>query len=452
MSRLQIQLPVIQNWSCHNCGGCCREHLIEITEDEKRRIDRQGWTAADGVPVSEPLIRQLGPGCYQLAHQADGACVFLDEDGLCRIHAKFGEAAKPLACRVYPYAYHPSGNDITVSLRFSCPSVVQNLGQRVLDQQDALQQVAQQIVPVKHRGTEPPAVHGEQRVDWKDFRKFLTAFDEAFTDDRVDFATQLMRVLSWLELVEQSRFETVRGAKLQDYLNLICEAACRAQPDSDLPVLQPSRTGRLMFRQLVAQLLRHDTDVTARSGLSARLGLLLSGLRFTMGVGRTPPLPDPISVARVFGRHDQSLAKHGSPDSDAADSGTAEEACQRPLFSDLEQEFGGRTPEFDRLMVRYFRVKIQGLHFCGPANFDMNLLDGFRSLALMYPATMWVARIRASCQGRRHLILEDVQASLATVDHNYAYSPALGLNSSLRRLRMLGQMQQITRLCGWYSR
>ena len=50
---------------------------------------------------------------YRLGHQADGACVFLDERGLCRIHAKFGEQAKPLACRIYPYAFHPAGKKIT---------------------------------------------------------------------------------------------------------------------------------------------------------------------------------------------------------------------------------------------------------------------------------------------------------------------------------------------------
>ncbi len=431
MAQPPLQLPVIQNWSCHNCGGCCREHLIEITADEKKRIDRQNWTAADGIPADQPLVEKTGDGGYRLAHQADGACVFLNENGLCRIHAKFGEPAKPLACRVYPYAYHPAGHSATVSLRFSCPSVVQNLGQRVVEQADQLQSVAKEVIPARHQAASPPMIHGTQQLDWKDFNRFLTAFDEAFTDDSVNFATQLMRVLSWLELVEQCQFETIRGNKLQDYLNLVTQAAAKAQPDSELPVLKPNRTGRTMFRQLVAQLLRHDTEATAQAGLKERLRLLMHGVRMTFGWGRVPPLPDPISVTRVFGPHNPTSLQ--------------------PSFADVEPAFNGRTPEIDRLMSRYFRVKIQGMHFCGPANYDLSLVDGFRSLALMYPATLWVARVRAIGHGRNHLELADAQAALATVDHNYGYSPALGMAASLNRLRILGKLQQVTRLCGWYS-
>lgn len=444
MARLTLQLPVIQNWSCHNCGGCCREHLIEITEDEQRRIEKQNWTAADGIAADRPLTEKIGNGRHRLAHQTDGACVFLDEQGLCRIHGKFGEAAKPLACRVYPYAFHPSGDQVTVSLRFSCPSVVQNLGQRVVDQKEQLQSIAREVVPTAHRPVKPPTIHSNQQLDWIDFRSFLEAFDESFTDDTVDFATQLMRILTWLELVEQSQFETIHGDHLRQFLSALILAAAKAQPDSDLPVQEPSRTGRVMFRQLVAQLLRHDTQVTADAGWRSRISGLMTGLRFTMGYGRVPRLPDPVSAARVFGSN--------APDRTADNAAPGFRPVAPPRFADVESEFNGRSPEVDRLMSRYFRTKIQGLHFCGPANFGLNLIDGFRSLALMYPATLWVARIRAANYGRSVVLLEDVQASLAAIDHNYAYSPALGTHSSLRRIQILSRLQQVTALCGWYSR
>ncbi len=148
MARPGVILPILQNWSCHNCGGCCREHQIVITADEKKRIDKQKWTAADGVAVDQPLIVPHGRD-FRLNHQTDGACIFLDDQGLCRIHAKFGEAAKPLACRAYPYAVHPSGNSVTVSLRFSCPSVVQNLGQPVAQQRQSLEKTCGRNCPVK---------------------------------------------------------------------------------------------------------------------------------------------------------------------------------------------------------------------------------------------------------------------------------------------------------------
>lgn len=431
VAKQTLTLPVIQNWSCHNCGGCCREHLIEITDAEKSRIEGQNWTADDGVPSDRPLIQPMGRGRFRLAHQDDGACVFLDPGGLCRIHAKFGEPAKPLACRVYPYAFHPVSGNLSVSLRFSCPSVVQNLGQRVVEQKPDLDQLASLVTAGSTKSFEPPLIHGSQKVDWSDVLQFLTAFDEELSDDSVNFATRLMRVLTWLELVEQSAFDKVRGGRLKEYLDVLTKASRKAQPDSDLPVLKPTRMGRLLFRMLVAQLLRHDTEATAQGGLMTRFGLLSAGLKFTFAVGQVPKLQESISVKKVFG--------------------DSTESRMSPRFADLESSFAGRTNEIDRLMTRYFRVKIQGLHFCGAANFDWNLVDGFRSLALMYPATLYIARLRASRQQRQQLELSDVQAALATLDHNYAYSPATGNASALKRIRILGRLQQITALCGWYS-
>src|SRR5580704_10984888 len=146
-----LELPTIQNWSCHNCGGCCRQHAIEISEDERQRIISQNWEADANISHDRPFLVKIGPfpwsKRHRLAHQPDGACVFLNERGLCRIHAKFGEAAKPLACRIYPYAFHPAGKKVTVSLRFSCPSVAANRGERVAAQERDLTTLERLVVP-----------------------------------------------------------------------------------------------------------------------------------------------------------------------------------------------------------------------------------------------------------------------------------------------------------------
>ena len=97
MAMLPLRLPTIQNWSCHNCSGCCHQHLIEITEEERQRILDQNWKPADGIPAGQPVVvphhSSLFRKSYRLAHRDNGACIFLRDDGLCRIHAKFGEPA-----------------------------------------------------------------------------------------------------------------------------------------------------------------------------------------------------------------------------------------------------------------------------------------------------------------------------------------------------------------------
>ena len=437
MSRDALNLPVIQNWSCHNCGGCCREHLIEITDEEKRRIDKQGWKASD-FDVAGDLLIPLGKNSYRIAHQSDGACAFLNSDGLCRIHARYGEPAKPLACRVYPYAFHPSGRkELTVSLRFSCPSVVQNLGASVPGQAEDLAAMGRQIVRGKNREHTAPLIHkhsthGPQQVTWADFHQFLNALDNAFSDESVDFVVRLMRVLSWLDLVEASQFQTIKGQKLTEFLQLITSAAAKAQPDNDMPIHRPGRMARIMFRLIAGQFARHDTEDDYRRGLGMRFELFVAAMKFSTGLGTVPLLRGSSSVATAFGQNEN-------------DSGRS------ARFGHLETAFNGRTNEIDELFARYFRVKIQGIHFCGPAHYDTSLVDGFRCLALMYPVVMWLARHRAYRRGENSLALSDVQAALATADHNFGYSPALGTASALNRVSILARMKQLTSLVGWYS-
>jgi lysine-N-methylase len=283
MARPGVILPILQNWSCHNCGGCCREHQIVITAEEKRRIDKQKWKTTDGVVDDRPLIVAHGDR-FRLNHQADGACVFLDEKGLCRIHAKFGEAAKPLACRAYPYAVHPSGNSVTVSLRFSCPSVVQNLGEPVAQQRKTLEALAQEIVPSSYTAPKAPRFGNDQQLlTWPDVTLLLAFIERGLSVGKASFATRLLRVAGWLDLLEQTPGEAMFGDQLGRLLPALHETSVRAYPDDAAPLLKPSSIARTMFRQFVAQLLRHDTELTARGGLMSRLRLLSDGVRFYAG-------------------------------------------------------------------------------------------------------------------------------------------------------------------------
>ena len=119
-------LPVLQNWDCHSCGDCCRSYAVPVTAEERRRIEAQGWEALPefkGVPY---FVRRRGE--FYLNHRADGGCVFLGADNLCRIHGKFGSAAKPLACRIYPFLLVPAGDHWNLGLRLACPSAAENKG------------------------------------------------------------------------------------------------------------------------------------------------------------------------------------------------------------------------------------------------------------------------------------------------------------------------------------
>jgi lysine-N-methylase len=431
-----LLLPVFQNWACHNCGGCCREHVIGITAEEKQQIEAQGWSAADGVPEDSPLFVPLAAG-WRINHQPDGACVFLAPNGLCRIHSKFGESAKPLACRLYPYAIHPAGHIVTASLRFSCPSVVQNLGPAVSSVRSTVEALAKEVVPASYRNAPAPDLRPGLPFDWPRMTRLLAWIERGLSDSTIAFPLRLQRVLMWISLLGRAEPEALSDEHFGDLVKLLFEAANRALPDAAAPVAAPNGLARLMFRQFLAQLLRHDTAANLTSSFGARLRLLMEGLRFTFGKGMIPRLADPNSVRVAFVERPGVSRPAVAP---------------RIPFSTAEAPLTSWQSDWDELFTRYFHVKLQGLHFCGAAFYGYPVLSGFYSLALMLPATLWTARVRAAAEQRTQLLRRDLEAALATIDHNFGYSAVFSLASSRKRIEQLAAMDQLGRIAAWYSR
>lgn len=404
-------------------SGCCRHHAIEVTAAERRRILDQGWGAAEGTPSGNALFKwHAGPPWrkrYRLAHKADGACVFLDERSRCRIHGKFGEAAKPRACRVYPFAFHPAGKKVTLSLRYSCPSVVANRGASMAQQRGPIQALAQLVVPAGHEKTPAPAVTKNRQLDWHDFMRLVAALDDTLAEPGVPVTVKLLRGLHWLALVEKAPDEALAG-RVAEFIDFARRAAAQSVPEeSSLPPAEPpSGAARKMFHMLTAQYARKDTVLNLNAGLVGRWKLLVAALRFSRGGGRTPAL---------------------------------QEVFREVPFAALEEPFGVPAAS-EELWTRYFRVKVQGLHFCGAAYYGVPLVEGFRSLALIYPATLWIARWLALSQGRAALEADDVARALSISDHHHGYSPLFGSLGFRGRVQVLATTGEIPRLVRWYAR
>ena len=423
MASFNLNLPVLQNWDCHNCGGCCKQHLIEITDVERNRIVNQGWTALDGIVQGKSVVEKMGGWFrrprWRLAHQADGGCVVLDDRGLCRIHAKFGEAAKPLACRIYPFAFHPEGQTVAVSLRFSCPSVVKNLGRTMFQQQSEIRRLATSVVPQELEKGLAPQINPSERLGWQEFRWFVAALGETLSDTAVPLVVRLRRALHWTELVGQAKFHKLQGHRLREFLGLVQESAHADIPE--LPELdqEPTPLGRLYFRLLVAQYSRKDTSADLTTGLLGRWKLLQAIWKFSRGKGNIPPL---------------------------------QEAFRSVPFAALEMPYGPINGEQDEILTRYLRVKVQALHFCGAAYYDVPFVEGFQSLALVVPVTLWIARWLAAGSGRSGWTTEDIIKALSIADHHHGYSPALGQSAARRRVQMLADSGDLPRLVSWYLR
>jgi lysine-N-methylase len=142
-------LPVVQNWDCHASGDCCRQgYIVSLTEEERKRIETQGWDPDRDLGGLAPTVREgmLGRRRWRLGQRADGACVFLGDNGRCRIHERFGYDAKPLPCRLFPFILIPAGKEWRVGMRYACPSAAANLGRPLAEHDPALNAFADELV------------------------------------------------------------------------------------------------------------------------------------------------------------------------------------------------------------------------------------------------------------------------------------------------------------------
>ena len=87
----------------------------------------------------------------------------------------------------------------------------------------------------------------------------------------------------------------------------------------------------------------------------------------------------------------------------------------------LEQPAGPLPDASERLLERYYRVKLESYQFFGPTNFNASYWEGFESLLLTFPAAMWLARMFRD-RPREQAVAQAVRM----VDDNFGYNRLLG--------------------------
>jgi Fe-S-cluster containining protein len=132
---VKLQVPSEQRFTCAQCGACCRGGwaiVVTAAEVERyRSIGAARWYADADAPGADPFLPAPG-GHFRIRPRADGACGFLTDANRCRIHEELGAQAKPLACRTFPFAFHPARGRPLVTASASCPTIVRDEGEPVL--------------------------------------------------------------------------------------------------------------------------------------------------------------------------------------------------------------------------------------------------------------------------------------------------------------------------------
>ncbi|MCS7167125.1 MAG: YkgJ family cysteine cluster protein [Gemmatales bacterium] len=425
MTRPIRHLPVLQNWDCHQCGNCCTDYWVPVTPEERRRIEAQGWSQLpefQGIPLFVPY----GPFWrrkWRVNQREGDRCIFLDEHGLCRIHAKFGPEAKPFACRLYPYVLVPVGDHYRVSLRFACPSATANKGRPLTAQRDELKEYAQgferwhrEMNPQAHAGSVDQLLPLGQG-DWLDWDEIVLFSDEFV---RILRSREWPLVRRWLQILYvartcwEARFDKVRGSRLREFLQLLADAARLELSERPMPVIRPSWVGRILFRNFLAISLRKDQGVRRGDASRNRLRLMAAMWRMLRGRGKLPPL------------------QKGLPE---------------VTFADMEKPLPELPAAAWELLERYYLVKMQSLQFFGPAFMNYPFLIGLEMLALTLPMILWLTRGYLDRGGAAA-----VEKAVQVIDENFGYSPFLESSRQRLALRILAMRQETERLILWYAR
>lgn len=94
----------MSGFACQRCGACCRwpGTVLLTAEDVAAAAEFLGLGGGEFVETYTALARNRAQ--LALKEAPDGACVFLDAAGRCRIYA-----ARPRQCRDFPHGWRVAG-------------------------------------------------------------------------------------------------------------------------------------------------------------------------------------------------------------------------------------------------------------------------------------------------------------------------------------------------------
>jgi len=404
---LPVWMPSIpdQRWSCHSCTRCCRELVGDLREEDRRRLDEQQWESRLGVA---PYLRVRNK--WALNKWPDGRCVFLQDDGLCRIHVELGFDAKPFSCRIYPFTIVKAEGQWLTAWRFDCPSMARSQGadmaSHISEEMPARGGARHQEVLLRRaRPAAPEELHA-----------LLGALNTWLLDDSRPLAEVTAGAASLVDTLRESDLVAVRDDRFAELVGLLVPDLPRAL--EDISPDPPTPRQQALFRQLVFAYTEHVTLEDIRSRRTRwlrRLEQVRWAGRFRRGRGSVPPV-----------------------------AGVKRDVCFEAVQAIGPADVDG--PQITAMLGRFLRMRVLSRYQFGPAYYGWPVLDGLRALWLVVPVVGWLARYLAAARRAERLTFQDAMEGLALVDGVIGRSPGLGIASERLRLDFLSGREGVCRL------
>lgn len=412
--RLPVVLPAMpeQRYSCHGCGNCCRDFTVQLRPEDLARLRAQRWEERLGEPVTVDFR-----GTTYLRQREDGACVFLMENGLCRVHAEFGFEEKPIACQLFPFSVVPGERDAAVGVNFACASVQDSKGAELPSHRREVLRMVERV-PESVAAPAPVALAPKLRASEAEVAAVERGLERWVARKDVPLPVRLEGLAWFAQSMIAARFDSVRDERFVELVRTLLGAL----PDelALLPIAAPSRRQRRLLRQAVfARTEDPKIPALARSGRSrTTLRQYWTSRRFASGRGVVP---------RIAGDW-PSAVRFASRDAVAPIAASSEFAA------------------IDELLTRWLRATLLGRRAWGAGHYGWTLPLGLGAFALNAACIGWLARLHAAGRGATEVSRADAAAALGRVDRMSGRAPWLGSGAEALRVRWLTLDEGLRRL------
>ncbi len=404
-----IRTPIAEKWDCHGCSVCCRGSTIVLDAEDLAQLRSQRWHEQAEFRGVKTVVREsLLGGRRVLAKRKDGSCVFLSDEGRCRIHELHGAEAKPAICRMFPLQFVALERVVNLTVLRSCPSAAADRGRPLQQHVGSLKKsgLAARLSPAR---AAPPPIAGGANSDWRAFLAAADTLANLITDNRLPMVRRLVHGLAFCSLLEDCKFSKLQQQDFHELMQMLAASAAETVGPFFQDRQPPSRAAASLFRQVGAHYMRSHPGFPLAAGWRQRWRMLWVSARFARGQGRVPAIHP------------------GFPET---------------TFQQLEEPLGPLPAEIARPLDRFFETQAASKQYALVGR-RKSLVESFRTLAFAFPMALWLLRLAT---GEQKPTQEDV------VDIVVALQRGRGMTALSRGAMALESKQQIRRLVCWYAR
>jgi lysine-N-methylase len=402
-------LPIVEKWDCQGCGHCCRGTTVVLGEQDLIALREQEWEKHPEFQGVKTVVRErLLGGRRALAKRTDGRCVFLSDEGRCRIHEIHGPEAKPAICRMFPLQLVPLGDFAYLTTRRSCPTAAVDEGRPLSEHLRELKKSGLAGRFSLSAPDPPPIVRGGQR-SWRDFLAAADVLARLTSDDRLPMVRRLVHGLSFCSLLGECRVSRVEEKAWAELLECLEASAAEGAGEFFRDRQPPSRSAAFLFRLLAVHYIRSHPGYCLAPGFRQRWRMLGAMARFARGKGAVPPIHEQFPLA---------------------------------TFESLETPLGPLSPDVAHPLNRYFETHAASKQYAVVGT-RRPLVESFRALAFKYPIALWLLRLAS---GDREPTTSDM------IDIVVALERGHGLTALGRAAMAMASKRELERLIAWYAR